>query len=264
MQDPIQLDQPSLTKRLLRNIAGLLTVGTYTLMAPFGWAFFAVLSFAWRRHPIVCARRLQRIQVFAFRCMHTWLRKSGITDFDYHAPLPGLPDGPCVIIANHPTLMDITAITAMVGGGCTIAKPALFRRMTLRRLLIGAGHVEGPGPDLISAGRVVDEVGERLRQGFRVIIFPEGTRSPPGRLLHFGRLAFEIACRANVPLVSLSITCNPLYLSKNVPLFWPPFPTPKLRVSMLAVDRPSDFEGCSRTLRQRVETRYQAWLAALV
>lgn len=251
-------------KRLLRKVAALLTVGTYTLMAPFGWAFFAALSFAWRRNPVACARRLQRIQVFAFRFMHSWLRISGITDFDYRAPLPGMPDGPCVIIANHPTLMDITAITAMVSGGCTIAKPALFRRMTLHRLLVGGGHVEGPGPDLISAGRVVDEAVERLRQGFRMIIFPEGTRSPEGKLLHFGRLAFEIACRANVPLVSLSITCRPLYLSKTTPLFWPPFPTPKLRVAMLAVDRPADLEGCSRSLRNRVETRYQAWLAALV
>ncbi len=242
----------------------MVTFWTYTMAVPFGWLLSAALTIAWRHNPLTCARRLQRLQVLAYRFMHWWFRISGITDFDPNQSIPGLPNGPCVIVANHPTLMDITAITAAVGGGCTIVKPALFRRRMMHFQLAAAGHVEGPGPDLMSIGRVLDEVGERLASGFRVIVFPEGTRSPPDRLLPFGRIAFEIACRAKVPLVSLTITCRPLFLGKNVPLFWLPDTTPRLRIGLLAVDHPEPAARCSRRLRATVETRYQAWLSTLV
>jgi len=233
------------------------------LLAPLGWPIFAALGFLWRKDPLRRARRMQAIHVRAFRFMHRWLRWCAITDFDHRRPLAGLPAGPCVVIANHPTLMDISAITAAIGGACTIVKPAMFRRPLLHGMLAHAGHVEGPGHDPISAGRVVEEMAVRLRQGFRAIVFPEGTRSPPGELGRFGRISFEIACRAGVPLVSLGVTCAPLYLSKGITLFHPPHPTARLRLELLAVDDPVRFDGDSRRLRQHVESRYRAWIDEL-
>jgi hypothetical protein len=97
----------------------------------------------------------------------------------------------------------------------------------------------------------------------RAIVFPEGTRSPPGDLHRFGRIAFEIACRANVPLASLTITCEPIYMSKEVSIFRPPQTMPELRLELLAVDHPAMVENCSRTLRERVERRYRDWLGKL-
>ena len=46
--------------------------------------------------------------------MHDWLRWTTITDFN-HREAPDLPQRPCVIVANHPTLMDITSIIATLG-----------------------------------------------------------------------------------------------------------------------------------------------------
>ena len=46
--------------------------------------------------------------------------------------------------------------------------------------------------------------------GLDVLIFPEGTRSPFGSGLQpFHRGAFEVAARANVPVVLLKLTCSP-------------------------------------------------------
>ncbi len=251
-------------KRAIRWCNVLLTVSIYTVMTPLGYLLFAVLCFLWRGDRQRCARRLQGVQAFAYRLMHRWLTWLRITRFDPDAPLSGLPSGPCVVIANHPTLMDITSITAVIGAGTTVVKPAVFGRPMLRQLLEGAGHVEGPGADPVSAGRVIDDVVERLGWGMPLIIFPEGTRSPPGGLHRFGRLAFEVACRARVPLVSLTVTCEPVYLSKEVPLFRPAHPTPVLRLAVLAVDDPAVVDHDSRRLRARAEERYRAWLRELV
>ena len=251
-------------KRGIRWVNVCITVWGYTALAPLGYLLFAVLCFVWRGDVVRRARRLQGVTAGAYRFMHRWLGWMRITQFDHRQPLPGLPAGPCVVIANHLTLMDITSITAALGGGTTVVKPELYRRRMIHGLLVGAGHVEGPGADPVSVGRVVDEVVERLRWGMPVIVFPEGTRSPPDRLLRFGRLAFEIACRARVPLVSLTVTCEPVYLSKEVPLFRPAHPTPQLRLGVLAVDDPAGVEFDSRALRARCEERYGRWFRALV
>jgi len=237
----------------------VVTLWTYTVMAPFGCAIFALLSFLWRRDPLARSRRLQALTVRAYRVLHAWLSFTDIARFDPRRPLAGLPSGPCVVIANHPTLMDITAISAAIGGGCTIVKQALYRRRLLRGLLADAGHIQGPAGDLVSIGPIVDEGVARLRQGFRVIVFPEGTRSPAGGLHPFGRTAFEIACRAGVPLVSLTVTCEPVYLSKEVPLLRPPHPTPALGLDVLAVDDPAALGLDGKALRRRVEARFRAW-----
>ncbi len=235
------------------------TVVAYTLLAPFGLVILAVLCLVWSGNKFTRAKRLQHATVLAYRFMHDWLRFTGITNFNHRWPIEGLPKEPCVVIANHPTLMDITSITAVLGHGCTIVKPAMFRRRLLHPLLVGAGHMEGPGSDLISIGKVVDEAVGRLEQGFSVIVFPEGTRSRNGKLGPFGRTPFEIACRAGVPIVSIAIRCEPVYLSKEVPLLSPPSKSPQLRLSLLAVDLPASADNDSRELRRRIESRYQAW-----
>lgn len=258
-QKAIQPGVSDLLKHWIRRVNVVITVGGYTVLAPFGYAILALLCFVWRRDRMQRSRRLQFLTSRAYRFMHRWLTWTRITVFDWRRTAPDLPDGACVVIANHPTLMDVTAVTAMLGGAISIVKPGVYRRAMIRPLMLGLGHVEGPGPDPIRIGRVVDDVVERLSWGIPVVIFPEGTRSPPGDLGPFGRVAFEIACRANVPLVSLGITCEPVYLSKQVSLFRPPHPTPRMRIDVLAVDQPEGPDR-SRALRSKVEERYHAWI----
>ncbi|MCK5945279.1 MAG: hypothetical protein KAI24_25040 [Planctomycetes bacterium] len=151
-----------LCKHWIRRVNVVITVGGYTVLAPFGYAILALLCFAWRRDRMQRARRLQFLTSRAYRFMHSWLGWTRITVFDWHSVPAGLPTGPCVVIANHPTLMDVTAITAVLGGAISIVKPGLYRRAMIQPLLVGLGHVEGPGPDPIRIGRVVDDVVERL------------------------------------------------------------------------------------------------------
>jgi len=253
---------PSVTHGILkfaRTVRVYFFMGVYTAISPIGYLLLAILSRVGKADPVARARRMQRVTTTAYRFMHRWLHWVRIAHFDYRGVLPGLPAGPCVVVANHPTIMDISAITALLGGGCTVAKPSLYRRRMLHRLLEASGTIEGPGPDPVAAGRVVDSAVRWIQQGFSLILFPEGTRSPPGRLLPFGRAAFEIACRARVPVVSLAIRCVPMWLSKEVPLFQPPHPMPHLRLTLLATDDPAAVQFDSHRLRELVEGRYRSW-----
>lgn len=250
-----------LLPRALRTLAIVFSVACYTINAPFGYLGFAFLCWWWRKDPVRRALRLQRCMGLGYRILHDWLRWFRIADFDHRNALPGLPPGPCVLVANHPTQIDVTAIGATLGGACTIVKPSVWRRRMVRPLLQGAGLLEGPGTDPISIGRVVDDGVERLRQGMRIFVFPEGSRSPAGQLRPFGRVAFEIACRAGVPLVSVGIRCTPPWLSPEVPIYRPPHPIPRLRLTLLAVDDPAAEGGDSKRLRERVEQRFRGWLA---
>lgn len=48
-----------------------------------------------------------------------------------------------------------------------------------------------------------------------MVVFPEGTRSPPGRMGKFKRGAAEIALRSRAPVLPVIITCVPPTLSKE-------------------------------------------------
>jgi 1-acyl-sn-glycerol-3-phosphate acyltransferase len=247
--------------RRTRWLRVAITVAIYTVLSPFGYLLIAVAHATGSADPLRRARRMQRITAGAYRIMHAWLHWVRITRYDRREVLRDVPAGACVVVANHPTLMDVTAILAALGSGITVVKPALYRRRTLRPLLMGAGHIEGPGADPVAAGRVIDQAVERIRQGFSFVIFPEGTRSVGGRLRPFGRAAFEVACRARVPVVSVAIRCDPVWLSKEVPLFEPPHPVPRLRLRTLAIDDPARVDYDSRRLLRTVEARFQRWLS---
>ena len=245
-----------------RALGVALSVLGYAILAPVGYGSFMLLCWLWRDRPLVAARRMQTCIRVGFRFTLRWLRWVRVADCRYEEAAAKVPDGPCVVVANHPTQLDVVAVGACLGLASTIVKSRVFRRRLVRPMLVGAGMLEGPGTDPISVGRVIEDGVQRLRDGMRIYVFPEGSRSLPEGLRPFGRVAFEIACRAGVPLVTLGIRCRPVYLSREVPLFCPPSPMPRHRVELLAIERPADFGGDSRALREAVERRLRAWCAA--
>lgn len=247
--------------RGLRAVRAAITVGFYMVIAPSGYVPFALFCLLWRGEQRQRARILHRVSARGVRIMHWWLRTMRIIHFDWRKVDLGLPAGPCVVVANHPTRLDPTAMMAVLVDGCTIVKPSVYRRLLVRPLLEGAMHFEGPSLDPMSIDHVLHSAVDRLRSGMHLFVFPEGTRSPEGKLHEFGRIAFEIACRANVPIVSVALRCEPCYLSRETPLFRPPARLPRLFMERLAIDDPASCGGDSRVLRERIESRYRQWVA---
>jgi 1-acyl-sn-glycerol-3-phosphate acyltransferase len=247
----------------IRRVGVALCVGTYFAASPFGYALFALWSLLPTRDPGRRARRLRGIVSAAFRSMHAFLRWTRIVDFDPRDHARRIPDRPCVLVANHPTLMDISALLAADANLVYPVKSSLFNSFWARPLFRQTGQFEGAGQDPLRVAQMIEAAAERLATGQRVIIFPEGTRSPDRGLHPFGRVAFEIAQRAAVPIVPLVIRCTPRFLGKSSGFSNPPVGLPRLRIQVLdEIDpgSPALAGSSSRRLRDIVAGRIRSEL----
>lgn len=239
----------------------------------FFWSGGAVLSnlvlpFVGREASEAERRRRCREWVrWGFGVFHGYMRLMGLTDYDPRRVELDLPDGPCVVISNHPTLVDVTAIVSVLGDLAVVVKGAWWRP-GVSRLLELCGHICGgadeEGGGALEAAAVAVQALERLRDGQSVLIFPEGTRSPREGLHPFQRGAFEIAYRAGVPVVALFVTADPPWLMKHQRWFEVPDRMNSMRVRRLDAAPPATAGRGSRELAAAYEKLYKehldAWL----
>lgn len=244
-------------RNLIRALVAGLTVAFGVSMLPFGFAGFAVWRVMLARRPQ--AERIVRTQrVFhrAFLFMHQVLAFNRILDYDLGDVAESMIEGPCVIVANHPTFPDTSAICATTPQVTTIVKSAMYRRWYLRGLFDQAGYIEDARGEFLGAERLLESIVEHLERGERVLIFPEGSRTVGPTMGRFGRVAFEAACRADVPVLPIAIRCEPLWLAKGWRPWRPPAEgRPRLSIRALPPAHPADHEGSSRRLRDAIYDR---------
>ena len=241
------------------------------LLTTFAFTFFycggSVLS--WLRLPIGWLgggarieriRRCQRIVQNGFVFFHDFMRIGRLVGFDPRKVGLRLPPGPCVLVANHPTLVDVTAIIATVGNLSCVVKRILFFSPTLGPLLRFCWHINSGAGDATAGAAVMVESLQRLRSGMTVLIFPEGTRSPEGGLRAFNRGAFEIASRADVPVVPVFLSCHPAMLSKEAPWYRAPAIPAQYHMIQLPTLDPKRWNGDSRAMAADVQALYQLCL----
>lgn len=226
-----------------------MVVGYYVL-SPLVYLVLALWCVLWPSDAHTKRRAMLWVLHRSFRGLH-WVTRLIRMQHYIPAPPPTLPT-PCVMVANHPTLMDVTAILATVPHTVTVVKPSVYRRPLLGTVLRYAGFLAGPerSPDRLA--QMMETAPTRLREGYNVLIFPEGTRSPQGEILSFSRAAFEIACRAQVPVVPITVECTPPWLSKEIPLYVIPRDTAHMTLTFLSPHDPADVEYKSRALRDSV------------
>jgi len=133
----------------------------------------------------------------------------------------------------------------------------LFRSPLTGRLLRYCGHINGGSSGAVAAGGVVVEALERLSAGVPVLIFPEGTRSPERSLRPFKRGAFEIACRASVPVAPLLIRCEPAVLAKEAPWYRAPKTPSCYTITALPALHPHAWNGNARAMAADVQRMFQ-------
>lgn len=253
----------SLFDALQRGVRVVLTAVAFTLFFLGGtllaWVVFPLIAlFVRERH--YRARICQRLLRSAFRLFHWYMRFVRILHFEPRSVGVTLPEGPCVIIANHPTLVDVTALLTLFDRATVVSKPAMYRNPLIGWLLRFCLHIEGARDSMTDGGRVLRDCLERLEQGYRVLIFPEGTRSPVGGLGAFKRGAFEIANRAGVPLCRFGIRCVPPVLSRQHPWWTVPRRTPRLIVTQLSTQSPANWQGGTIAMAREVQMDYDTFV----
>ena len=140
-----------------------------------------------------------------------WLMKSlGVLSYEIKGAWRGLPAGNCLIVANHPTLIDVVFLISLFPQADCVIKSALWRNPVTRGAATAANYIPNDG-----GADVVEKCTARLREGATLILFPEGTRTLPGRPLRLKVGAAAIAAQANARLLPVVIRCEPLTLYKN-------------------------------------------------
>jgi 1-acyl-sn-glycerol-3-phosphate acyltransferase len=141
-----------------------------------------------------------------------------------------------------------------------VAKKPLFRLPLIGPILQACGYIDGGGGDPFSGGMVVGQGIQRVEARMPVLIFPEGTRSAEGGLHPFKRGAFEIACRASVPVLPVLIRCEPPALGKGRPWYDIPRQTARFTVTPLPALLPDDFGRDPAVMAEACENGYRSAL----
>jgi 1-acyl-sn-glycerol-3-phosphate acyltransferase len=179
-------------------------------------------------------RRVQRALHHAFR-LFAWMMKSlGILTFEFHDRERLLHPGQ-LIVANHPSLLDVVFLISLVPEVDCIVKQGLWRNPFLRWPVVWARYIPNHSPQ-----RLIDDCVAALHSGRSLIVFPEGTRSVPGQPLAMKRGAAQIALAANVPIVPVTIICKPSTLTKAESWYNVPMQKPHWRLSVGEAFMPAD------------------------
>jgi len=197
----------------------------------FGWLLLplAGLSFDAKTR----LRRRRAMVHFVISRFVPLMARLGFTGYRWD-PLPEAVTrgGPFVLIANHPTLIDTLIVLSRFPEMASVAKPFYIRSPITGPMLRSIGFFapgEGEGEE-VEAGATVAKMVELLREGRSLVIFPEGTRSPEGRLLRFRRGAVEAAIRAQVPIVPLFIGPDQPLMRRGHP--WYDFPEQRVNFAL--------------------------------
>jgi 1-acyl-sn-glycerol-3-phosphate acyltransferase len=114
---------------------------------------------------------------------------------------------PSVVVANHQSWFDVFVLVAALPGRVRfVAKKELGRIPIFGHAWRACGHISIDREDRKSAIESLDRAAERVRaESLTMTLFPEGTRSPDGRLQDFKKGAFVLAMKTGLPIVPVGI-----------------------------------------------------------
>ncbi len=123
---------------------------------------------------------------------------------------------PYIFAANHQSQFDIFALMGRFEADFRwLAKLELFQIPLFGYALRKAGNIPVDRAHGRKALKSLGEAAKKIAAGTSVIIFPEGTRSPDGKLLPFKAGTMVLAIKAGVPVVPMSISGTHAILPKK-------------------------------------------------
>lgn len=164
-----------------------------------------------------------------------------------------------LVIANHPSLIDVVILIACIPSCVCIVKQALWRHPFMGGVVRLSGYISNSDPEGLLA-----QCQQSFDSGSSIVVFPEGTRTVDDKPLKFQRGAANIAVRCGVEVLPVSICPNPPTLKKGMPWYHIP-----ARCSVFYVDvkAPLDITGiigsevesarATRRLNRHLENYYQ-------
>lgn len=192
-----------------------LGVGLFLAIIGLGGTLLALTLFpliGWlSRDPAARRRRIQGVLHRLFRLYCRAIDRLGIADVEF-AGIERLGDlSGTLIVANHPSLLDVVMIMAAVPRVQCVVKGGLWSNPFFRFTVEGAGYLRNDLPP----EQLVESCLGVLRDGGCLILFPEGTRTPPGTLPRLQRGFAHLATLAPCDLQVITLRADPPLLSKG-------------------------------------------------
>lgn len=166
---------------------------------------------------------------YSFKFFIAFMQFVGIFKFDLQQAQQLKVLNGHLIMANHPSLIDVVVLISLIPNADCVVKTHLFNNIFLRGVVSNTGYISNADP----VGLLVD-CEASLKAGNNLIIFPQGTRTKSEENLQFQRGAANIAIRCQAKVTSVMLKVTPSTLTKNVP--WYRIPKTKAHFSAIVVE----------------------------
>jgi 1-acyl-sn-glycerol-3-phosphate acyltransferase len=167
-----------------------------------------------------------------------------------------IPAGVCLFAANHTSSADAPAVVGAIPRRIAILlKGSLFKWPIVGQAFLLARFIPVNRGERDSAIESLDKAIDALRAGQSFLIYPEGTRSPDGRLQDFKKGAVVMAIKAGVPIVPIACSGAHRVMEKRSLVIHPG----EILVEFL---EPIDASACSFEERDALNQRVHDAMAA--
>jgi 1-acyl-sn-glycerol-3-phosphate acyltransferase len=181
--------------KTLVSLAQVITAGAFSLLMGFIEILFLPID-----------RRRGRL----FHALARFWARTVLAICRVHVRVKGIenivPGRSYVYVSNHASMFDIPVIVASVPDQIRIVYKKELEVIPFFGWGLKWGHYigidRGRGGDAMKS---IEEAIEKIRNGQSLLLYAEGTRTTSGKLQPFKRGAFNIAVRAGVPVIPLTV-----------------------------------------------------------
>jgi len=190
------------------------------VLFPLGWLW---------PHKVTRTRAVTGLIYLFFRILVSTLQRVGVMELEVQQRALLARRQPMIVIANHPTWLDVVVLLSLMPTACCVVKNAHWRNPCFWGIVRAAQYISNADPtELIATGV------ERLAAGYSLIIFPEGTRSKACGTLHpFSRGFAYLALTSGNAVLPVLIECVPRVFGKHQRWFHIPDRPFRMRVAVL-------------------------------
>lgn len=158
-------------------------------------------------------RRMQRLMHYSWRLFIWFMKAMGILTSELHGG-ERLRQPGRLIVANHPSLLDVVFLISFIPEVDCVVKPAIFINRFTRFPARWAGYIAEH-----SAEQLIADCAASLGSGHSLLIFPEGTRTVPGHPISMRRGAAQMALAARCEILPVTLHVSPPTLTKGEPWY---------------------------------------------
>lgn len=206
--------------------------------------------------PLQKRQRVRAVISWVFRCFVEFMRCTGVLTYSVKG-IERLGQPGQMVIANHPSLIDVVVLIAFIRDTNCVVKESLWHNPFMRGPIRAAGYISNDG-----SIEMLETAIQALQEGQTLIIFPEGTRTTPGQPPNFHRGAAAIALRGAKMITPVRIAVTPTTLTKAEP--WYSIPYRRFHFSLEVGEKidPCDFNAygpapiASRKLNKYLHSYY--------